>query len=551
MRTMGDAKTTLRRGVAALLVPLALAGCRDRGGSGETAEGEAQRGGTIVVGMRTDFGGFNPITYTDQYTGELINFALFTPLIQYDETLQPEPYLAESWEMTGDTGVVFTIRQGVQWHDGQPVTAHDVKFTFDLAKDEATASLIGSAFLGNVDRAEVIGDYQIRFHYSQPHSQSLESFWWAPLPRHLLQDVPAAELRNADFNRNPVGSGPYRLTQWEANSQVTLEPNPSFPESMGGPPYVDRIVLRIIPEPSTMMTELIAGNVMIDIPVLPEQSRDIQANPGLELHAFPGRTFYYIGWNNQRAPFTDARVRRAMTLAINRQEVIDALLFGHGQTAVGPIPQWSPFFPEGMQPIPFDSAQAGQLLEQAGWTDRNGDGIRENAQGQPLRFTLMSSDNPMSKSVVEVVQAQLRKAGVDVQARVLEFQTLLGRHKARDFDAVFSAWVMDNFQVASAPMSLFHSQYASVEGSANRSAYANPRADQLIERAAAATDDAQTKQLWKEFLDLMQEDQPFTFMFWFEELAASRNSVGGVVMDQRGEFVSIADWWVGGAEGGQ
>ncbi|MGH7481520.1 MAG: ABC transporter substrate-binding protein [Longimicrobiales bacterium] len=530
-----------------MVLALASGACRDRGGSAGGASGEPQQGGTAVIGMRTDLAGFNSITYSDQYTGELINYALFTPLIQYDADLEPQPYLAESWEMTGDTGIVFRIRQGVNWHDGQPVTARDVKFTFDMAKDPATASLLGSAFLGYVDRAEVVDDYTIRFHFSQPHAQALESFWWAPMPEHLLGDIAPAELRNAEFNRSPVGSGPYRFVEWEANQRITLERNPAFPESMGGPPHLDRIVFRIIPEPSTMLTELVAGNVMVDIPLLPEQSRQIERDESLELFAFPGRTFYYIGWNTRREPFTDPRVRRALTLGMDRQEVIDALLFGHGQTAVGPIPQWSPLFPEDIEPLPYDTAAASALLEQAGWVDRNADGVRENAAGQPLQFTMLSSDNPLSRSVVEVVQAQLREIGVQVEARVLEFQTLLGRHRGRDFDAVFSAWVMDNFQIASAPMSLFHSRFADVEGSANRSSYANPRADDLIERAAASTDAEESRELWAEFLRIMQEEQPFTFMFWFEELAAARISVGGIEMDQRGEFVTLADWWVAGA----
>lgn len=541
-----NARARGARFVALAVVALAMGGCRDRGGTGGEASGEPQQGGTAVVGMRTDLGGFNSITYTGQYTGELINYALFTPLIQYDEDLEPRPYLAESWEMTGDTGIVFHIRQGVTWHDGQPVTARDVKFTFDMAKDPSTASLLGSAFLGYVDRAEVIDDYTIRFHFSQPFAQAVESFWWAPMPEHLLGDVAPTELRNAEYNRNPVGSGPFRFVEWQANQRITFERNPDFPESMGGPPRLDRVIFRIIPEPSTMLTELIAGNVMVDIPLLPEQASQVEQDESLELFAFPGRTFYYIGWNNRREPFTDARVRRAMTLGIDRQEIIDALLFGHGQIALGPVPQWSPLFPEGIEPLPYDTVEAARLLEEAGWVDRNGDGIRENAQGEPFSFTMLSSDNPLSRSVVEVAQAQLRRIGVNVEARVLEFQTLLGRHRSRDFDAVFSAWVMDNFQIASAPMSLFHSRFAEIEGSANRSSYVNERADEIIERAAAATDPAVARQLWLEFLRIMQEDQPFTFMFWFEELAAARTSVGGVEMDQRGEFVSIADWWVAG-----
>jgi peptide/nickel transport system substrate-binding protein len=496
--------------------------------------------------MRADFGGFNPITNTDQYTDEVIKYALFTPLVQYDEALNVRPYLAESWELEGDTAVVFRLRDDVRWHDGRPVTAEDVKFTFDRAKDPTTASLIGSAYLGEVESATVLDARTIRFDFVRPHAQALEDFWWAPVPKHLLEDVPPGELRTAAFNRAPVGSGPYRFVEWRPNDRLVLERNSAFPEALGGPPHLERVIFRIIPEPATMLTELITGGVHVDIPVEPDQASQIERSPELELFSFPSRTFYYIGWNNRRAPFTDARVRRAMTLAIDRKEVIDALLAGFGTPATGPIPPWSPLYPEGVEPLPYDPEAAGRLLEAAGWVDRNGDGIREDAVGRPFRFALMTSDRPLNRAVVEVVQAQLRRVGVDARVQIVEFQTLLSQHRARDFDAVFSNWVLDNFQVASAPSSLLHSRWAAVPGSANRSSFANPRADAAIERGATATDPAAARAAWRDLIEVLQEEQPLTFMFWWTELAGARRRVQGVEMDPRGELVSIAGWWLPG-----
>ncbi len=528
---------------AALAFVVALAGCRrEEAGTGDVS-GPPVQGGTVVVGMRADFGPFNSIVNTDIYTDELIKYALFTPLVQYDEDLEVQPYLAESWELEGDTAIVFRLRQDVTWHDGQPVTAEDVKFTFDRAKDPATASLLASAYLSEVESAQVIDLHTIRFDFVRPHAQALEDFWWAPMPKHLLEGVPVEQLRTAEFNRNPVGSGPYRFVERRANERLVIERNPDFPEALGGPPHLDRVVFRIIPEAPTMLAELLTGGVQIDIPLFPDQAEEVRARNDLELFSYAGRTFFYIGWNNRREPFTDARVRRAMTLAIDRQEIIDALLFGHGTPAAGPIPPWSPLDPE-VEPLPYDPEQAATLLESAGWVDRNGDGIRENAQGRLLRFTLMTSDAPLNRAVVEVVQAHLRRVGVAADIRIVEFQTLLTQHRGRDFDAVFTSWVMDNFQVASTPVALFHSRWADVPGSANRSAYANPRADRLIEAGAVATDPDEAREIWREFTELLREEQPLTFMYWLDELAASRRIVQDVVMDPRGELVSIADWWL-------
>jgi peptide/nickel transport system substrate-binding protein len=527
---------TLRRpvrlGVACILSAL-VAGC---------GRADAGGGGTVVVGMRNDFGGFNPITNSDLYTGEVINFGLYTPLIRYDANLKISPWLAESWDEQGDTAVVFHLRHDVRWHDGPPVTAEDVAFTFDRAKQPESASLLASAFLSNVASVEVIDSFTVRFRYVCPHAQALEDFWWAPAPKHLLENTAAADLRNAPFNRAPVGSGPYRFVEWRANERLVLERNPDFPDALGGPPAVERLILRIIPDASTMLTELITGAIQVDVPVLPDQVESIRADSRLKLIAYPGRTVYYLGWNDARPPFDDARVRRALALAIDRREIIDALLHGQGVLATSPIPPWSPVYPAGVEPVPFSPDVAGRLLDAAGWKDRDGDGIRENRAGNPLRFTLLTADDQLRRSVVEVVQSQLRRVGADIDVRVVEFQTMIADHRNRDFDAIFTNWILDNFQVAASPFALFHSSQADVPRSANRSGVRDPTLDRLIEQAAAATDPDEQTRIWRDFIARLQDRQPVTFMFWLNELAGVSASVGGVTMDPRGELLTVGNW---------
>ena len=521
----------------AVAVVLLAAAC---GGDGGAAGGN---GGTVTVGMSADFQPINSITAGDQYTVELINYALFTPLIQYDEKLGVRPYLAERWDMT-PRDITFHLRRDVKWHDGRPVTADDVKFTFDAAKDPATGSLIGSAYLPQVKSAEIVDSFTIKFTFAQPHAQALEDFWWAPMPKHLLQNVAAAELRNAAFNRQPVGSGPYKFGQWQANQRLIIERNPAFPQGLGGPPSIERVVFRVIPEASTLLTELTTGGVEVDIPLPPDQVKQAQSNDQLQVFAFPGKAVYYVGWNNQRPPFNSANVRRALGMAIDRQQIIDALLFGQGAPASSTVPPWHPLFPKDAPAPRFDLNAANQLLEQEGWRDGDGDGIREKG-GQPLRFTLMTSDRALNRSVVEVLQSQLRKAGVDAQIRVLEFQTLLAQHKSRDFDAVFTSWVLDNFQMASAPASLFHSRLANVDQSTNRSGVNIPELDRLIDQASAATDENQARGVWRSMTEVLEREQPVTFVYWLNETAAARKSVNNVIMDQRGELVNIAKWTSG------
>jgi peptide/nickel transport system substrate-binding protein len=294
-----------------------------------------------------------------------MNYALFTPLVQYDEDLDVQPWLAESWEMHGDTAVVFRLRQDVRWHDGQPVTAHDVEFTFNLAKDEETASLLGRRSWRGRERR---GDRRLT------PSVPLRSPARAGA-RGLLVAAPAAAPARGRFARRtaqravqpPAGrQRPVPLRRVAGQRAAGAGAQPDFPEALGGPAAAERIVFRVIPEASTMLTELLTGSVHVDIPLMPDQVRQVRDNAETELHSFPGRTVYYLGWNNERAPFNDVRVRRALALAVDRDEIVEALLYGEGTVATSTIPPWHPLYP-GIDPLAHDPRAGGRLLEEAGW----------------------------------------------------------------------------------------------------------------------------------------------------------------------------------------
>lgn len=524
---------------------LVACGGGDGGGTGKSAGndkgGPPVQGGTVAIDMLADFQAFNPVTNTHLTTDDVVKHMLFTPLIQYDEKLQPIPWLAERWELA-DTSVTFFLRRDVMWHDGKPVTAEDVKFTFDLAKDPATASLLGSAYMNMVKEATVVDPHTVRFSFTAPHAQALDGFWWPPLPRHLLQNVPAAELSRHAYNRQPVGSGPFKFTEWRAGQSASFEANPQFPPALGGRPNLDRVVFRVVPEATTMVTELINGTAdMIGYTLLPDQAAQIRNQNGVELRHYPSREFTFFAWNNTRPLFSDARVRRAMTMGINRQQIIDGLLQGFGVPASGMIPPWSPMYTE-LQPLPYDPNGAKALLQQAGFADANGDGILDKG-GQPLRFVLtINSSNRLHADIAQVMQRQLRQVGVDVQIQPQEFQSMLQRYKAREYDAVLANWTLDTFKVDPTP--LFSCEQARVANSANRTGYCNPRADQVMQQALRTTDAAQAKVLWAQYSQVLHQDQPITFLYWFEDMAGLGPRPQGVQTDARSKIVNIRDWWI-------
>ncbi len=508
------------------------------GGGGPASRGAAAAGRTLVLGYAEDLQTLDPVVSTDQNANDLMVPLLFSPLVAYDSAYHVRPWLARSWQLS-DSAVVFELREDVRWHDGRPVTAEDVKFTFDLAKDPATASPLAAAYLTDVDSAEVLGPYRIRFRFSAPHADPLQDFVWPPVPRHVLEGVDPAHLADAPFSRHPVGSGPYRLVRWEAGQELRLEAVDSFPADLGGTPAIRHVAYRILPEATTRLQELLRDDIQVDGPLEPQEAPRVEASGRVRLAAFPWRQFTYIGWNSRDPMFADAGVRRALTMAIDRRALLQAALYGHGQMAAGPIPPWHPYAPH-LQPLPYAPDSARALLARAGWKDTDGDGILDR-DGHPFRFELLASQaNATFGDLAQMIQAQLRKVGVEAEPQLLEWQTVLSRHRARQFQAVLTNWVLDNFKVD--PRPLFSTRAARTRGSANRSSYSNPVADSLMEVGTRTTDPDTARRTWARFEELLQHDQPFTFLFWNDELAGVGRDLEGVHMDARGELYTLPGW---------
>ena len=497
----------------------------------------------LILGYASELQGLNPIVSTDQNANELIYYLLFTPLVTYDADFRPAPGMAESWVLS-DSAVTFQLRDDLTWHDGTSVTSRDVAFTFERAKDPDSASPIAAAYLANVASVEILGEYEVRFHFSAPHSEPLEDFFWPPAPAHLLEDVPSSELLRAPFNRAPVGNGPYRFVRWDVNQQLVFTANLDYPPGLGGPPEIADVVYRIIPDQTTMLAELLSGGIQMDGPLAPSDAARIGNAENLQLLSFPWRQFAYVGWNTRRPQFADPAVRRALAMAIDRESLVQTVLEGYGTQASGPIPPWHRYAPD-LAPLPHDVEQARALLEAAGWRDSDGDGIRERA-GVRLSFELLANQrNPIYGDIAQIIQADLRAVGVEVFPRLLEWQTVLSMHRGRDFDAVLTNWVLDNFRVD--PRSLFHGSQVAIANSANRSSYSNPIADSLMDMGSRTTDDDVAKEIWAEFSRVLQADQPVTFLFWQDELAGVSHDLAGVVMDARGELVTLPRWrWANG-----
>jgi peptide/nickel transport system substrate-binding protein len=505
-------------------------------------------GGTVVAaGIAELTGGMSP-TATDYVGTQHQQFVNLMTLVTYDADLEPQPYLARSWDVNADsTLLTFHLRTDVYWHDGVRTDAGDVAFTYRLATDPLSAypnSAYFSYYDTGPDGMQVLDDSTVAVHM-RPHVDFMDT-WRALviLPAHLLQDVPPEEIGHHPFaSQCPVGNGPFVFVEHRPQDRWVFEANPAFPEGLGGRPYLDRLVYRIVPEQTTLLTELLTGSVDLYIGVAPDQAQRVQDAPGVSLEAFHHREFLIAGWNARRPQLADARVRRAITMAVNRREIVDATLHGYGQIANGTVPPFHWAYDSAAVPeLPYDPAGSRELLADAGWVDRDGDGVRENSDGVPLHIDLKTNaGNQLRESVAQIMQAQLAKVGIEVRPLFEDpgalTQEIFG--PTRDFDGFIISWMQD-FRVDD--LNLFHSEH--IDDPFAMSGTDNPEIDRLLDTLQLVTDREKAQPLWNEYQRLLVREQPYTFLFFMDRIAGIRDRMKGVDMDVRGEWPTVRTWWI-------
>jgi peptide/nickel transport system substrate-binding protein len=380
----------------------------------------------------------------------------------------------------------------------------------------------------------------------EPHAEFLDPFRTvAILPEHLLGDVAPEELKQHPFGTQcPVGNGPFVFWSHTPQDRWVFEANPAFPEEMGGRPFLDRYVYRIIPEQSTLLTELLTEGIDIYFQPHPDQAQRIIDAKNVELMEFPFRDYVFIGWNARRPVLSDARVRRAITMGTDRASIVEAILAGYGSVANSSVPpfHWA-YDPAAAGSTEYDPEGARALLEEAGWTDRDGDGVRENAEGRDLSFTLKyNSGNQQRQDIAEIMQSQLADVGIDVQPQVVDWNTLIQQittPDVRDFDGVVMAWVVE-FKLDDTD--LFHSER--IDQPYAWSGTRNPELDRLLEELGNAIDRDEARALWAEYQQVLNEEHPYTFFYFRERINGVSTRLMGAEMDARGDWLNVRRWYL-------
>lgn len=570
----------LRAGVGVLLAAVLLAALSP---PPVQAADTPVTGDWIVSHILSDPESLNPLTSNDATSSNILSYVFESLLRRHPETLELVPYLATARpQISADKlTYTFTMRRDAHFQDGTQLTGRDVLFSLKVIKNPWVNAPFLRVYYQSLARAELPDDFTIRLQAKEPYFKN-ESILggFSVLPRHYydpegllaavrVQDLEAmasagadqvdatlverakrfAEQFNRNFTRNPMGSGPYKLHAWKTGQEVTLERDPNYwGTGKAGIdwPYLDRRVRRVFNNMDAALVALKAGELdTMGLQPLQHlrQTRSRRFAKQFDKHLYFSPSYTYIGWNNAHPIFGDRRVRQAMTYLTNRRQMVQTILFGLGEVVHSPVYLFRPEYDKTLYSYPYDPEKARQLLGEAGWHDSDGDGILDktiDGKKVPFRFEIkFNSGNDIRKSVALTLQDELKQHGIDAQVRQLDWTIFLDDVRNHKFDAVILGWAMpitepDGYQV-------WHSSQATNKGS-NFISFTNDRVDAILEENRRTFDAAKRIALYREFQHILNQEQPYTFLFIRKAILAVQKRFHNVTIYPGGP--RPLEWWV-------
>ncbi len=511
---------------------------------GSTSEGKTVKidyshpvpGDWLIRHLPAEPSTLNPILVTDVY-GSQIDGEIFDSLIRRDpKTLEFIPQLASSWEISPDHLVyTFHLRKDVYWHDGKQFTARDVKFSYDKIMDPKVDAAPLRNYYRDIKKVEMLDPFTVKFTYSQPYFRALEFCGGIPIvPEHVFGEK---DFNQHPFNRAPIGTGPYKFAKWDTGKEIVLVRNENY---YGKKPYIDKVVYKIITDNTVAFQVLKQGGLDL-MGLRPiqwvKQTRSKRFKKHFRKLKYFLPSYNYIGWNNRRIYFRDKRVRRALTMLVDRQGILKDILYNLGVVVTGPFYINSPAYDKTIKPYPYNPQQAEKLLAEAGWIDHDGDGIRDK-DGTKFSFEfLISAGSKFAEQLSTILKESLKRHGISMTIRRLEWAVFIQQIDDRQFDACTLGWSMG---WESDPYQIWHSSQAK-KGS-NFVGFVNKEADEIIEKARREFDAKKRNEMYHRFHRIIHEEQPYTFLFTMNALVA---------VDKRFQNVNVypmglepREWWV-------
>jgi peptide/nickel transport system substrate-binding protein len=453
------------------------------------------------------------------------------------------PALAKSWTRRDSITLAFDLDTRARWHDGVPVTPRDVVFTMARAKNQEVSPRL-SELLRQIVSVTAEGTSRVVFRFARPYGEQLydATFHVAPLPAHLLDSIAPAELARSAFAKHPVGSGPYRWVRSVPGQFVELAAVENF---FLGKPKIERLIFRTATDPTARLNLVLSGQAdAIDIiPPPTENIRRVGADTALRLISVPSSTVGYLLFNlrdpkNRARPhpiLADVRVRRAITLGLDRRRMVQAVFGPHAAVPYGPVSQMLWIRQGAPEPEGANPAEARRLLASTGWGDSDGDGTLDR-QGQPLRLMLsLPNTSGIRRQMALMVQEQLRRIGIQVEIQQLELPVWQERRTSGDFDVDFSGVVQD-----ASPSGL--TQSWTCTGGNNVGGYCDREVDSLMSEAILGRGDPAAT--WVETLRRIEEGVPAVFMYAPIFVYAVNRRFRAVTIKPHSGWITVRKWSV-------
>jgi peptide/nickel transport system substrate-binding protein len=533
--------------IALLLVCLGIVACQQENhkelvpeapGTATPADDQPSFGDVLVLSSIGDASNLIPMLASDSSSHAVAGF-IFNGLVKYDKDYTIVGDLARSWDIENDGRLLrFHLRNDVLWHDGEKFTAHDVMFTYRLIIDPGTPTAYAEKYK-LVKSARVMDEYTFEVEYEKPLAPALIS-WGALqiLPEHLLK---GQDITKTPFARSPVGTGPFRFVGWKTGQKITLKANETFFDGM---PYFMGINYRIIPDQNTEFLELKAGSIdMMDLTPLQflRQTDTPEFKERYTKYRYLADGYTYLGFNLKKKPFDDVLVRQAIAYAVDKEEIIKGVLQGLAEVATGPYKPGTMWYDAKVRGYPHDPGKARQLLMDAGYLDRNGDGVVEK-DGKPLVLNIITNQgNALREKTAQIIQQRLKAVGIDVKIRIIEWTVFLKQYVDKgNFDAVILGW---NILQDPDLFNVWHSSQA-VKGGLNFVGFKDEEIDRLLVDGRETYDNARRKQCYDRIQEILAEQQPYVFLYVPYSLPAVSSRIRGIVPAPAGITYNLEKWYV-------
>ncbi|MBI1804107.1 MAG: hypothetical protein HYR77_06525 [Ignavibacteria bacterium] len=552
-----------------LILTMLLVGCSRKKDAKSYPSGTSA-GGYVVVGVEGDIDSFCPLFAEDVTAGEIND--LFYPALtssNFNQTigfLEYHPLVAQSWEFeNGGKDIRFHIKQGLRWSDGVTLTARDVQISYELYADTNVASVRQTSVEGLrkskdgtiriAEAVEIINDSTVLFHFDHPYPGQLFDAGLPILPAHAFDSTLHREsLKESPLNHWPLSAGPFKLKSWKAMQQIELEANQSsvlpYPAKLSG------LIYRIIPDYHSRLMQLASGEIDVFPYINVEDALQLAQNDSnINVQSLGERFYDAINWNNIDSDvfkkskgkkivphllFSNSTVRRALTMAINRKEIVDSYLKAYGREAIGPI---SPIFRwaynDTLKPLPFNPREASALLAEEGWHDSDGDGILDRG-GHLFSFTLkIPSGSQLRSEIATIVQNQLKAVKINVKIEQIERAVFWNDIMEKNFDACIAGFTVP------LQMQLDELWGSDLEKSRfNLTSFQNERVAKILAKAKLVENEKENADAWKEFQVILQNEQPCTFLYWMNDLVAVNKRVKGTQIGVLGISYQAGDWYL-------